>query len=381
MKQVSITNAVKIKNQRVKPFDGEKKYLATGGLIDDTIKTEVITYKSKPTRADLLLTENQLIVARMKGTNKVLLIDKNLSNLIVSTGFLVLEVQKEWHPRFLFHYLVSSFFQKQKDRFSIGAIQKAINNEKFKEILIPEISYEDQKRIVKILDEADSLRQKRKQTITLLDEYLKSVFLDMFGDIVTNPKSWKKLPLKDFGTIVTGNTPPRNDYNNYSSKFIEWIKTDNIVENKTYISEATEYLSQKGLEKARCVDSGSILVACIAGSIESIGRVAITDRKISFNQQINAIQPNENVESFFLYWLIKLSRKYIQNHATKGMKRILTKGEFEKIKMILPPFILQQKFSLIAKKYETLKQKMLVQSEEMEKQFQTLMQRSFLSIN
>lgn len=135
MKQISITKVVKIKNKRIEPFDGEREYLATGGLIKDKIKTEPIKYNTKPSRADLLVCKNQLIVARMKGTNKVLLIDNNSSDLIVSTGFLVLEVQEGWHPRFLFHYFVSTYFQEQKDKLSIGATQKAINNTKFKEIL------------------------------------------------------------------------------------------------------------------------------------------------------------------------------------------------------------------------------------------------------
>jgi len=137
MKQVSITKAVKIKNQHVKPFNGERDYMATGGLVGSEIKTEKITYKTKPSRADLLVCKNQLIVARMKGTNKVLLVDENSCDLIVSTGFLVLDVQDGWLPGFLYHFFVSNYFQDQKDKFSIGATQKAINNAKFKKPVFP----------------------------------------------------------------------------------------------------------------------------------------------------------------------------------------------------------------------------------------------------
>lgn len=236
---------------------------------------------------------------------------------------------------------------------------------------------EEQKKIIEILDQANSLRHKRKQSTGLVDEYLKSVFLEMFGDPVSNPRKWEKTSLECFGNIFTGNTPPRSDKINYSSNFIEWIKTDNIVADKTYITPATEYLSEAGLKKARFVESGAILVACIAGSVESIGRAAIADRKVSFNQQINAIQPNEKINSLFLYWLIKISKLYIQNHATKGMKRIITKGEFEKITMIIPPHDLQNKFADIVQEAESLKNKMHNQSEQLENQFQALMQRSF----
>ncbi len=238
----------------------------------------------------------------------------------------------------------------------------------------------DQKKIAHVLSQSDSLFKKRQRSISLLNEYVRSSFLEIFGDPVTNPKGWGKKALKFFGEIVTGNTPPRNNNDNYSSNFIEWIKTDNIVVDKIYITPATEHLSETGLKKARFVNSGAVLVACIAGSIESIGRVAIANRKVSFNQQINAIQPNEKVNSFFLYWLFKISKLYVQNQATRGMKKILTKGEFEKITMIIPPLDLQNKFAEIVLGVENIKQKMLAQSDALGLQFQSLMQKSF-SIN
>lgn len=254
---------------------------------------------------------------------------------------------------------------------------KTLNKEKLRKIEIPLPLFEDQKRITQILDKAYSLCQKRKRAFLLTEEYLKSVFLEMFGNPISNSKGWEKKSLAYFGDIITGNTPPRNNKDHYSSKFIEWIKTDNIVSNKIYITKATEYLSETGLKKARYVEPGAILVACIAGSVESIGRAAITDRKVSFNQQINAIQPNERVNSIFLYWLLKLCRPYIQNQATKGMKKILTKGQFEKIEMIIPPISLQSRFAEIAHKTEPIKEKMVKQSQELDMQFQSILQRSF----
>ena len=60
-----------------------------------------------------------------------------------------------------------------------------------KSLEIPLPPLPEQKRIAAILDKADQLRQKRQQAIDLADEFLRSVFLDMFGDPVTNPKGWE----------------------------------------------------------------------------------------------------------------------------------------------------------------------------------------------
>jgi len=234
-----------------------------------------------------------------------------------------------------------------------------------------------QQKIANILDAADALRQNDKALLAKYDELTQALFLDMFGDPVSNPKGWEKFELKHFGKISTGNTPSRANEENYSSRYIEWIKTDNIKENYLYVSEASEYLSEVGVKKARTVEKDAILVACIAGSIDSIGRASLTDRKVSFNQQINAIESNSKVKPKYLYYLIRNCKKHIQNHASNGMKRMLTKGEFEKILMILPPIKLQEQFSarvLLIEEQKAIAQKSLEKSEEL---FNSLLQKAF----
>jgi type I restriction enzyme, S subunit len=282
-------------------------------------------------------------------------------------------------PKYLFYILFYNHLIKKTLRFqnkTTGIINLKLENYLKSDIPLPE-NYDDQIRIATVLTKAENLIAKRKQSIKVLDELLKSTFLEMFGDPVRNEKGWEKKELTYFGQIITGNTPPRNDRDNYSPNFIEWIKTDNIVLNKAYITASTEYLSETGLAKARFVTSGALLVACIAGSIESIGRAAIADRKVSFNQQINAIQPDEKINSLYLYWLFEIAKLYIRSHATKGMKKILTKGDFEKIKMIRPPRPLQNQFGVIVEKVEAIKEKYKQSLTELENLYNSLSQRAF----
>ena len=215
---------------------------------------------------------------------------------------------------------------------------------KFAPFQIPLPPLPIQKRIAEILDAADALKLKDQALLKKYDELAQAIFIDMFGDPVKNEKGWEVKSIREFGKISTGNTPSRAESKNYNSNYIEWIKTDNIEDGSLYISKANEYLSEIGFQRGRATTTGSLLVACIAGSIDSIGRAALTNREVTFNQQINSIEPNEKVNSIFLYYLIKYSRKHIQNHASNGMKRMLSKGEFEKIKLILPNLNIQQEF-------------------------------------
>lgn len=244
------------------------------------------------------------------------------------------------------------------------------------EIPVPE-EFDNQIRIAHLLGKVEGLIAQRKQHLQQLDDLLKSVFLEMFGDPVRNEMGWDKPSLKALGKISTGNTPPRNDPANYDGDFIEWIKTDNITREAIFVTPASEFLSEVGARKARTVTNGALLVACIAGSVESIGRAALTDRTVSFNQQINAIQPGKDVNPLYLYGLFKLSQTYIQSHATKGMKKILTKGDFEKITMIKPPIEIQNQFAVIAEKIETLKSRYQQSLIDLECLYSALSQQAF----
>lgn len=378
MEKVKILNCVDIINDSVKYYDGKRPFLSTGDLnISEIVNLDYLTFEEKPSRANLNVSFGDIIMARMQDTTKVYLVDKEYSEIIVSTGFLVLRPKSNVDKKYLFQILLSNDFQNEKDKLCTGATQKAINNANFSKIQIPLPSLPEQKAIAKKLDKAQEIIRYNEEIIAKYDALTQSLFLDMFGDPVKNEKGWEKKELKEFGNISTGNTPSRTDLENYSDNYIEWIKTDNIKADSVVITNASEFLSYKGAQKGRIVRKGALLVACIAGSIDSIGRCALTDRDVSFNQQINAIQPNENINSLFLYCLIKNNSKYIQGFASNGMKRMLSKGEFQKIIFISPPIELQNLFAERVSAIEAQKQlaqKSLAKSQAL---FGSLLQESF----
>lgn len=285
----------------------------------------------------------------------------------------VIKDENELKPDYLYYALQSATYSGSNQ----AVMGKTLNSKSLAEIKIPLPPPDDQIRIAHILGKVGGLIAQRRQHLQQLDDLLKSVFLEMFGDPVRNEKGWDKPELKAFGKISTGNTPPRSESANYDGDFIEWTKTNNITGDAVCVTPSTEYLSEVGARKARTVTNGALLVACIAGSVESIGRAALTDRKVSFNQQINAIQPGKDVSSLYLYGLFKLSRAYIQSHATKGMKKILTKGDFEKIKMIKPPVEIQNQFAVIAEKVEDIKSCYQKSLTNLETLYNALSQRAF----
>lgn len=273
---------------------------------------------------------------------------------------------------YLFHYLNYRGFE---DVIS-GSAQPQITRQGLDKVKIPLPLLEEQHRIASILDKVDAIRQKRQQAIDKLDELLQATFIDMFGDPVSNPKKLKLQKLSDVGNISTGNTPSRADEENYGN-FIEWIKSDNLNNDFDIATQATEYLSEKGKQKGRVVPSGSILVTCIAGSLNCIGNLAIVDREVAFNQQINAITPKENIQTEYLYYLLKVSKSIIQSFSTNSMKGMISKSTFSQIELPIASSEKQAKFVEIFNKFFDLKCKAKKELSELENLFNALQQKAF----
>lgn len=116
---------------------------------------------------------------------------------------------------YLFHSLKEQVAKLRAG--SQGSAQGVITSRMLDEIRIPDIAIEEQKRIAAILDKADNLRRKRQQGIRLADDFLRAVFLDMFGDPVTNPKGLLKHPLGDLIKLKSGEFLPASEMSSEGS--------------------------------------------------------------------------------------------------------------------------------------------------------------------
>lgn len=360
-------------------FHGTKKYVSTGAVaateIDESEVVEV-TYEDRPSRANLSAEAGDILFAKMQGTRKTLLLDSETEKNIYSTGFYAVRANSEVITTECLYYLIDSeLFLAQKDKNCSGATQKAITNGGMAKIEISVPALSEQGILVDKLKHLTQLIADKKKQLNLFDEIIKSRFIEMFGDPKNNPNGYLKKRLKDTCRVITGNTPSRA-VSEYYGNSIEWIKTDNIVEGMLHPTVATESLSEKGLDVGRTVESDSILMACIAGSLSSIGRVCVTDRKVAFNQQINAIEPND-YNALFLYVMLQLSKKYLIEEINMALKGILSKSKLEGKVFIVPPMDLQQQFAAFVEQVDKSKLAIQQSLEKLETLKKALMQQYF----
>lgn len=280
-------------------------------------------------------------------------------------------------PRYLFHFLFSRRGQSELLKDFRGATVGGISRAILDKTLVPlPRTMAEQERIATILDKADAIRRKRREGLKLTDEFLRSTFLDLFGDPVSNSMGWSLETIDKFAEVKTGNTPSR-DVPDYYGDHIEWIKSDNINTPSHYLTKAIEGLSEAGLKVGRSAPPGSILITCIAGSPACIGNAALSDRRVAFNQQINALIPHSDIESEFLYANVLFSKPRIQAASTQGMKGMVSKGALEQVRLIKPPSELRQHFVQLFLKVVTASHRLELAIKESDQLFQSLSAQAF----
>ncbi len=146
------------------------------------------------------------------------------------------------------------------------------------------------------------------------------------------PSSWKWCRLVDVGTTETGTTPSKT-HPEYFGNYIPFLGPANIIEDRI-ISE-TQGLSEIGMSYGRVIPPGSILQVCIGGSI---GKCAIVNKEVTFNQQINSITPIEcNIEYVHYVLQSETFRLSIMDKATGTATPIINRGNWERLLFPLPP--------------------------------------------
>ena len=138
---------------------------------------------------------------------------------------------------------------------------------------------------------------------------------------------WEKCRIGDYGKVVTGNTPPTKDVENYIDGQYLWASPADLGTIKS-ITETNTKLSSKGFAKTRILPKGSVLVTCIGSTI---GKMGMAMKEMATNQQINSVVVNEDNNNEFVYYAIQSAfPRYLSSIAVQAVP-IISKSTFEQL--------------------------------------------------
>ena len=266
---------------------------------------------------------------------------------------------------------------------AVGAALPNISLTIVKELKIPLPPLDQQKKMAAILDAADAYRQKTKALIEKYDELTQSLFLDMFGDPVTNPKGWDVNFLKKITTKIGSGATPRGGKQAYKKEGVSLIRSMNVYDNRfKYKNLAFIDEDQAAKLKNVIVEKGDVLFNITGASICRSSVVPDDVLPARVNQHVSILRPITSIitSKFLSRFLISENVKTKLLGVGSGggaVMEAITKEQLQNIEVIIPPLELQHEFTSRVKSIEAQKtqaQASLAQAEDL---FNSLLQRAF----
>ena len=376
--KMKFTECVEVVGSSCKRFEGFKKYISTGAIDEDHINesdVEIVTFVEKPSRANLVVSEGDIIFAKMQSTKKVMLIDSELSDNIYSTGFCAVKAKQGIITnKCLLHLLSSEAFLSQKDKNCSGATQKSITNAGLEKVIINIPEYENQNQIAVKLDHILRVIKLRKEELYNLDQLIKARFFEMFGDISFIDKKWICEPLGNLSSIVRGGSP--RPIEQFLGGDIPWIKISDATNgDNIYLNSTKEHIKIEGVKKSRLIKPGSLIFANCG---VSLGFARIITFEGCIHDGWLAIEDiDDRIDKVFLLQSLNQMTEHFRKIAPSGTQPNLNTSIMKLYRQIIPPIELQQEYIDFLEQVN--KSKVVVQKalDEAQTLFYSLMQECF----
>ena len=328
---------------------------------------------------DWLLHRDDILISHINSVDhlgKCAIYEGKPAKLIHGMNLLGLRVNRSLaDPRFFFYALRSPDFREQLPQITNQSVnQSSFSITNFRKLKVPLPPLSEQKRIAGILDQADGLRRKRQQALALTDQFLRSTFLDLFGDPITNPKRWPMARLGSLGHWASGGTPPRSQMQ-YFQGDIDWYSAGEL--NQRLLSPSKERISNDaiGVSGTKMFKAGTLLVGMYDTAAFKLG---ILPKAASSNQACaNLDLKHQSCDLNWLFSNLEIMRPYFLSHRRGVRQKNLTLQMIKDFEIPLPSSELQRTYVTTMKTAESLKQRLLKSVSKQEAFFNGLVQRAF----
>ncbi|QXP54658.1 restriction endonuclease subunit S [Cellulophaga sp. HaHa_2_95] len=346
---------------------------SSNGTIYDT--EEKITIEGLKSIRNKLFPKGSLLISIYGSVGKVAFTGVDMSS---NQAILGIRLNKEGENKLSLEYLKYWFeinLESLKNR-AVGGILKNISASIVRGLEIPLPSLNDQKRIAQVLSNCESLIQKRKESIALLDELLKSTFLEMFGDpIEMNKKNLEKLE-NHIEYLTSGSRGWAKYYSDEGPKFLRIKNLGFGVLNEKDVQKVNPPKSAESIRTI--VEEGDLLISITA----DLGRTAVVPKHYGeayINQHLALVRLKESLNPRYAayYFAMPFGNRMIQKKDKDGVKSGLTFKDIKNFDIYMPEIIHQKKFEIIFNQIQELKISYNNHLEELENLYGSISQKGF----
>ena len=332
---------------------------------------EMITKKGLESSSAKLIPKGNIIIPTRMALGKVAIneidvaINQDLKALVIK-DLNVLNLE------YLFYFLLSKADYLESS--GKGATVKGITINTIADLDIKLPSMNNQMEIVYALGQAQSFINKRQSQITALDELTQSVFLEMFGDPVTNNKMWKTIKLGASGTLKRGMSKhrPRNAPELLGGQY-PLIQTGDVANSGLFIKEYSNTYSELGLQQSKIWEKGTLCITIAA----NIAKTGILTFDSCFPDSVVSYKPNDYMSTIYVHYWFGFLQKIIEASAPESAQKNINLKILNDIDIPIPPYELQREFEDIVLNIERQREQFTEGSGNLEKLFNSTMHKAF----
>jgi len=312
------------------------------------------------------LKEGDLLFARSGSVGKSFLYKKEYGKCQYAGYLIRFEVNKKiMLPEYLFLLTKTPYYLAWIKQISESktVTMSNINAKEYSDFEVPIFSIEIQKKIIKLLSNVESLKKLRKQSDKLTQNYLKSVFAEMF---LKKKGEFEEVELKDVCDIIMGQSPPGKSYNGKGNGMP-------FFQGKAEFGIRYPKIKKWTTKPSKIAEAGSILMSVRA----PVGSVNMCNVKCCIGRGLASIKPTEKSELGYVYFLLQTIEKKIADLGSGSTFKAINSNQLRNLRISLPPIALQKKFAKIVEQVEKLKEYQQQSNQEIINLFGALMQRAF----
>ena len=277
---------------------------------------------------------------------------------------------------FLRHWLESDNAKSQMRGATVTGTIQNLSLAQVGGLQVPLPPLPEQRRIAAILDQADALRAKRREALAQLDSLTQSIFIEMFGDPVTNSLGWKIVQLDAVANFFGGNSLPEGVpfINQQDGYFLMKVSDMNLEGNEKSIERCQSWSSVSGSRSGTC-PAGSIVIPKRGGAIGT-NKKRVTTRETVLDPNLMAISPKLVVveREYLFQWFQRFDLSSIASGSSVPQ---LNKQDLIPLKIQVPPLPIQKLFVNRIEAVETIKASNVSALRELDTLFATLQHRAF----
>nr|WP_321401667.1 restriction endonuclease subunit S [uncultured Desulfobacter sp.] len=362
-------------------FSGNGIPFVRAGSLEDLIlgkketDLELVPVETTKKRKLKLYPKGSILFAKsgMSATKDRIYVLKNSAHVV--SHLAILKPKKNTHTEYLKHVLIQfppSILIKDPAYPSISLDEIRGYN-----IPVPE-EFEDQKRIAHLLGKVEGLISRRKQHLQQLDDLLKSVFLEMFGNPVRNENGWRIESLGDLANIERGrfSPRPRNDPKYYGGLY-PFIQTGDISRSDGRLRDYTQTLNEFGIKVSKEFKVGTIVIAIVGATI---GETAILEIPTYAPDSVIGITPKKGkkeTESVFIEFVLRFWKPVLRDRAPEAARANINIQTLRPLPIIWPQNENRKKFAIIVAKIEGIKSRYQQSLTDLEHLYGALSQKAF----